>query len=56
MANIKKIKKADLEMEQLGKLLLAIVGLVILIYIVTVVISGEFGSQSDKVKDVFNLF
>lgn len=51
-----KNKIGAIELEHLGKLILAIILLLVLIGIVTVVIKGELSSQGDKVKDIFNFF
>ena len=51
-----KNKKGDIEWDEIGKVIIALVVLIIIIYIVTVVIRGEFGNQSDKIKDGFNIF
>lgn len=44
-------KKGDLEWDQIGKVIIALVALIILIYIITQVIGGELGNQGDKIKD-----
>lgn len=51
-----KNKKAALEMDQLGKLLIGLALLIVLIVIVTVYVGGEFSNQSDKVSSVFKVF
>ncbi len=51
-----KNRKGDLELDQLGKLILAAVGLLILIVIVTVVINGELENQGEKVGGAFGFF
>lgn len=48
-----KNRKADLELDELGKLILGLILLVVLIVIVTVYIRGEFSNQGDSVKGVF---
>lgn len=45
-------KKGDLELDQLGKLIIGVILFIILIYIVTVVIGGEIGNQTGEVGDV----
>ncbi len=52
---IKLSKKGDLEMDELGKLLIALALLIVLIVIVTIYIGGEFSNQEDKVKGVFSI-
>ena len=49
-------KKGDLELDEIGKLILGGLLLLILIYIIGYVISGEFSNQGDKVDDVFSIF
>lgn len=51
-----KNKKAALEMDQLGKLLIGLALLIVLIVIITVYINGEFSNQSDKVSTAFKIF
>lgn len=50
----KRNSKGDLELDELGKLLIGLVLLIVLVVIVTVYIGGEFGNQGDKIKDAFN--
>ena len=47
-------RKGDLEMDQLGKLIIGAIVLIILIYIVTVVIKGEFDDQGGNVENIFS--
>lgn len=49
-------KKGDLELDELGKLILGGILLLLLIYIITVFLKGEFGSQKDDVKSIFDIF
>ncbi len=49
-----KTKKGDLELDELGKLLIALVLIVILIYIVVYIIGGEFGSQGENIVDTLD--
>lgn len=49
-----KNKKGALEMDELGKLIIGVILFIILIYIVSVLIGGEIGSQKDEVTDVFS--
>ena len=51
-----KDKRGDLELDELGKVILGLIVLLILIVIVTVVIRGEFSSQEDKVEGMFDIF
>jgi len=51
---INKTKKAELTTEQLGKIILVVIGLLILIYIVTVVLKGDISSQTETTKNVFS--
>jgi len=41
-------------MDELGKLIIGVILFIILIYIVSVMIGGEIGSQKDEVTDVFS--
>lgn len=45
-------KKGSIELDQLGKLIIGLVLFLILIYIVTVILGGELGSQGTEIKDV----
>ncbi len=49
-------KKGDLELDEIGKLILGGLLLLILIYIVGYVIKGEFSDQGDKVVGIFSAF
>ncbi len=49
-----KNKKGGIEMDELGKLIIGLVLFIILIYIVSVLIGGELGSQKGEVTDVFS--
>lgn len=51
-----KTKKADLELDQLGKLILAGLLLVIILAIITLIITGEFTNQLEKIKEAFRIF
>ena len=51
-----KDKRGDIELDQLGKLIIALVFLLVLIFIVTLVIGGEFGNQEEEIEGVFNIF
>jgi t-SNARE complex subunit (syntaxin) len=53
---LQKQKKADLELDELGKLIIGLVLLIVLIVIVTVVIKTELFNSGDKVLDVFSIF
>lgn len=48
-------KRGDIELDELGKIILKVILLVLLIVIITVVISGEFSNQVDKIKGAFGL-
>ena len=45
-------KKGELAISYLGKIIIAVVALLILLYIIGV-INGEFGNQEDKIKGIF---
>lgn len=49
-------KKGDIEMDQLGKIIIVLVFLIILIYIVSIVIRGELDDQGEKARDAFRFF
>lgn len=49
-------RKADLELDELGKIIIGLVLLLVLIAIVTVVIRGEFDNQGDKLADGLDNF
>ena len=51
-----KNRKADIELDELGKVILGVILLIILIVIVTVVIKGEFSEQTDGIKGMFSIF
>ncbi len=46
-------KKADLALGYMGKMIIALVALLVLLYIIGI-ITGEFGSQGDKTVDVLS--
>lgn len=48
-------KRGDIELDQLGKLVIALVFLLVLIFIVTIIIGGEFGNQEDEIEGVFSI-
>ena len=50
-----KNRKGDLELDELGKMIIATVVLVILIVIVTVYIKGSLDDQAGEVGNVFNV-
>ena len=53
MVNIlRRNKNGALEMDELGKIILMLIGLAILIYIIMVVIRGDVSSQSDNVNNI----
>lgn len=52
--SLRKSKSGALEMDELGKLIIGVILFIILIYIVSVMIGGEIGSQKDEVTDVFS--
>ena len=56
MGKIKNFKKAALEMDQLGKLIIGLVILIILIIIVSVVIGGKLDDQGSSISKIFNIF
>lgn len=49
-------KKGDFELDQLGKLIIAAIVLILLVVIVSVYIGGELNSQEDKLNSIFNFF
>ena len=51
-----KNNKGGIELDQLGKLIIALVLLIVLIVIVTVVIQGELDSQAVGISDAFKIF
>jgi hypothetical protein len=54
MKQLKLTKKADLEIDYIGKLLIILVILIILIVIVTKVIGGELNNQESKLFEIFS--
>lgn len=54
--NLISCKKGDIELDELAKIILGLVLLIILIWIVTIVINGELSNQVQRVKDIFNFF
>ena len=53
---LKLTRKADLELDELGKLIIGLVLLIVLIVIITVVIKGELFGAGDRVLGVFDIF
>ncbi len=51
-----KTRKGDLELDEIGKLLLALILLLILIAIVTLIFIPGFETQSSDLKGIFNFF
>ena len=51
-----KNRNGDIELDQLGKLILGLIFFILLIYIVSVVIRGELEDQGDGLLDAFNIF
>ena len=51
-----KFGKAEIEMDNLVKIIVAVVILIILIVIITVYIHGELGNQSNRLSSAFNFF
>ncbi|MEC8220946.1 MAG: hypothetical protein VX028_02640 [Nanoarchaeota archaeon] len=49
----KESKKADIALGYMGKMIIALVALLVLLYIIGI-ITGEFGSQGDKTVDVLS--
>jgi hypothetical protein len=47
-------KKGAIELDELGKLIIGLVLFIILIYIVSVLVGGEIGSQKEEVTGVFS--
>ena len=47
-------KKGDLELDELGKLILGLILLIVLIVIITVYIRGDMSDQTDNVKNIFS--
>lgn len=54
MLTLFRDKKGDLEWDQIGKILIALVALIILIYVITQVIGGELDTQGGKIADSVN--
>lgn len=52
---LSKFKKGDIELDEIGKVILALVLLLVLIGIV-MYIKGQFGAQGEEVEQAFNLF
>lgn len=50
------MKKAAIEIDELMKLLLMGIGLIVLLFIVGFVLRGEFTTQLDKMKHIFDIF
>ena len=48
----KKNKSGALELDELGKLIIGVILFIILIYIVTVVIGGEFTAPKEDIGDL----
>ncbi len=55
MLQLIKTKKGDLELDELGKVILGLVLLLILIIII-MIIKGEFSNQEGVLKGMFNIF
>lgn len=51
-----KNKKADFELDNLGKIILAVIILIVLITIITVSIKSEFSLQFVNLKSALNFF
>ncbi len=56
MKFIIKNKKGDLEIDEIGKLIIGLVLLIVLIAIVTIYIGGDLSDQSDSVVGAFDIF
>lgn len=52
----KNSKKADIEIDEVGKIIIGLVLLLILIAIITVVIKGELFSAGSRVLNAFKFF
>ncbi len=48
-----KNKKGDLALSNMGKIIIALVALLVLLYLISI-ITGEFESSGEKTKDVFS--
>lgn len=48
------VKKGDIEMDMVVKIILGIVGLLLILYIIVALLPGEFANQSDKAADLFS--
>lgn len=46
--------KGGIELDHLGYIILAVIGLLILLAIVTVVIPGELSNQGERAVDIFD--
>ncbi len=55
MVGLIKSKKGDWELDELGKVIFYLVVLIVIIAIIWLVIKGEFATQGDKAKDVFDM-
>lgn len=51
-----KNRKGDIELDELGKLILAAILLVILVVIITLVIGGKFTEEGENVRGIFDFF
>jgi len=56
MKFLRKNNKGDLEIDELGKLILGLILLLVLIVIVTVYINGEFINQEEGLGSIFGFF
>ena len=55
VSELKKNKRADLELDEIIKIMLGVVLLIILLAIIWY-IRGEFSDQGTSIKDSFNIF
>lgn len=51
-----KNKKADIELDQLGKLIIGIIVFIILLYFVSVFIGGKITQEDEAISGIFRSF
>lgn len=51
-----KEKKGDLELDQLGKLIIGLVIFLILLYFVSIFLGGKISDQEDEITGIFKAF
>jgi uncharacterized membrane protein len=52
---LKRSIKGELTTDELGKMIILVVGLIVIIYIITVIIKGDISEQGEIVKSTFDV-